>query len=1431
MTTRKYSSRSQQTTLTGAITSGATSMTVVSGTALLGGVTIPAGQTFTLVIDVDTALEEIVDATAVSTNTFTITRAIDGSTAQDHSAGAVVRHMAIGRDYRDANLHAEADASYNDGSGNAHTMHGIAAGEGVVVGTLKTQTLTNKTLTSPVITNPSITGAGVDASIVFEGATADAHETTLTVVDPTQDNTITLPNTTGTVVLDSATQTLTNKTLTSPVISGTPTITGLSSAGMVGSSATPKDYVDSILGSATAAATSAASAATSAASAATSASSALTSANSASTSATAAATSATSAANSATSANNSANNASASSSSASASAASAATSATSAATSASSALTSANSASTSASSALTSANSAATSASTMAASVAAAQTSATSAAASATAAATSATSAAASATAAATSANSAAVSATTASNSASAAATSATSAAASATAAATSASSASTSASSALTSANSASTSATAAATSASSASTSASSALTSANSASTSATSAATSATSAAASAASANAAASAAPEFRQYASEGSVLNNVPARVADAENLLKQAVWWIDAAHSSASSQTINNLGWGGSALNVTNGSSTSSDSNDARYLDWDGINYVYLPGTSGDFLSVPNATPLQITGNIDLRWYGTLDSVSITQPLINRANSGSTRSYRFEVNNTGTLQLNWSADGPNAVAANSTVAITAVNTLIWLRATLSVASNYEVKFFTSTDGITWTQLGSTVTGTGSTSIFAGNSDVWIGRNVNLAALSGKTYRAQILNGIDGIPVLDVDTSVIASGAATSFTALTGQTVTVNRSTSGRKTVCVVNPVWLFGTDDYMEVNNRWLEHADVSENYVYLNGTSGNYMSSPDAAALDITGDIDLRVRVALDDWTPATAQTLIAKYNTTGNQRSYRLDVSTTGNLAYVWATDGITPITANSSVANGITDGTVKWIRVTHDVDNGASGNDVKFFTSDDGSTWTQLGTTQTTAGTTSIYSGTALQEVGSYNSGTATPAKGRFYRAQVYNGIGGTLVFDADASAITDGTASTFKERSSNAATVTINKSGTGTFASTNNYLYLPGVSGNYASAPDAAPLDITGDIDIRVKVALDDWTPSGTNVLIGKWSDTASNFSYRLAITTTGLLQLNWYDTGQVTTVSVSSSVATGITDGSTKWVRATLDVDNGAGGNTTTFFTSDDGTNWTQLGTTTTLAYIAVIRNGSQALEIGGQTGGTAGISRGKFFRAQVLNGINGTVAFDANFESSITAQLPTTFTESSTNAATVTVNYSGTGYRSAGVLASTYVYPGNPNTFKLSSYDLLAVDANTNLTVMMFRRKWATALNYRGLFGGKGYNVQNYETSNVLYANLSLTTGNINSFESNWTAGAFSYIGLTVNRATARLTTIGTNQNSTPTVAGAVGTSAGFYTQQFRISETDDNEFVGMAIWRRVLTAGEISTIATYYTGRVGA
>ena len=83
------------------------------------------------------------------------------------------------------------------------------------------QTLTNKTLTSPTINSGSV-GTALnlleDAVIVFEGATDSTNETTLTVVDPTGDNIVSLPDATDTLVGKATTDTLTNKTLTSPKI-------------------------------------------------------------------------------------------------------------------------------------------------------------------------------------------------------------------------------------------------------------------------------------------------------------------------------------------------------------------------------------------------------------------------------------------------------------------------------------------------------------------------------------------------------------------------------------------------------------------------------------------------------------------------------------------------------------------------------------------------------------------------------------------------------------------------------------------------------------------------------------------------------------------------------------------------------------------------------------------------------------------------------------------------------------------------------------------------------------------------------------------------------------------------------------------------------------------------------------------------------------
>lgn len=158
MTVRKYSSRSQQTTLSSPITSTATTMSVVNGSSVMGGKTLTGTQTYTLVIDPDTALEEIVDVTVYSSgNTLTITRGIDGptpGTGVAHSAGAVVRHMAIGRDYQEANDHIEGTLA-------AHVATTSAQLRGVISDETGTGSLVFAT--SPTIASPTITGTGAIA--------------------------------------------------------------------------------------------------------------------------------------------------------------------------------------------------------------------------------------------------------------------------------------------------------------------------------------------------------------------------------------------------------------------------------------------------------------------------------------------------------------------------------------------------------------------------------------------------------------------------------------------------------------------------------------------------------------------------------------------------------------------------------------------------------------------------------------------------------------------------------------------------------------------------------------------------------------------------------------------------------------------------------------------------------------------------------------------------------------------------------------------------------------------------------------------------------------------------------------------------------------------------------------------------------------------
>lgn len=227
------------------------------------------------------------------------------------------------------------------------------------------------------------------------------------------------------------------------------------------------------------------------------------------------------------------------------------------------------------------------------------------------------------------------------------------------------------------------------------------------------------------------------------------------------------------------------------------------------------------------------------------------------------------------------------------------------------------------------------------------------------------------------------------------------------------------------------------------WTEATEQTTSWVggphlSLPGEAGNYASTPDASVFDITGDIDLRVEVALADWnTLGQGHRAFIGKQVRPDQLGYLFNTYHADNrLRFKWSPDGTTAneFASLSTVAPNFLDGSKHWIRVTLDADNGSGGHDVTFYTSEDGGSWTQLGDVVTTAGVATLFNSTAGIEMGTTNNGADNEWAGKFYRGRIYDGINGTLVFDAQFDRQSPG-ATSFNESSVNAALVTINQSG------------------------------------------------------------------------------------------------------------------------------------------------------------------------------------------------------------------------------------------------------------------------------------------------------------------------------------------------------------------------------------------------------------
>ena len=187
--TRKFSTTSVATTLSAGINSSATSIVLATGTgaALMGGVTLAAGNvdSFGIALDVDTQNEEIVWVTQVSGDTLTVVRAKAGTSAIPHTAGASVKHVFTGDDATFFTTGtATADAAVPKST--------VTAKGDLIVGTA-----------SGVVARQAV---GADGYVLTADSTLTNGVKWAAVSGPAGDVTLT------------GVQTLTNKTLTAPII-------------------------------------------------------------------------------------------------------------------------------------------------------------------------------------------------------------------------------------------------------------------------------------------------------------------------------------------------------------------------------------------------------------------------------------------------------------------------------------------------------------------------------------------------------------------------------------------------------------------------------------------------------------------------------------------------------------------------------------------------------------------------------------------------------------------------------------------------------------------------------------------------------------------------------------------------------------------------------------------------------------------------------------------------------------------------------------------------------------------------------------------------------------------------------------------------------------------------------------------------------------
>lgn len=281
-------------------------------------------------------------------------------------------------------------------------------------------------------------------------------------------------------------------------------------------------------------------------------------------------------------------------------------------------------------------------------------------------------------------------------------------------------------------------------------------------------------------------------------------------------------------------------------SAINSSGDAIQSTLASQPLLLAYSGSNYYYGSGVSGNYCSTPNAAANKILGDTEIIAKFEFNATTTSRYIISKWGNGSNLGFLLFIGSDSKIYFGQSLTGLVDFYAASSIALpTAINTIVYLKVT-RVSLTGIVTFFTSSDGITYTQLGTSIT-----SMIGDRFNSTA--NINIAAYANgsatpftsalKVYQVTIAGSIGGTPTVDFNPqSYAASTSQTQWTSTTGEVWTINTGTAatGYKGILVDKTLWQAdGVNDSL-LSSVFSNTSNITDHFAFrqMGWIGGNFI-----------------------------------------------------------------------------------------------------------------------------------------------------------------------------------------------------------------------------------------------------------------------------------------------------------------------------------------------------------------------------------------------------------------------------------------------------------------------------------------------------------------------------------------------------------------------------------------------------------------